>query len=120
MFKINGKFSEVDQEFEKLRTQGYRVIGARARFEANQGDGDDTALNGLELALGKIPPLLSVKRLGDILTVHNYKDSDGNWEGKYFVSDFGVGLACEVYLLYPSGDNVLMSFYPLGCDIYRV
>jgi hypothetical protein len=44
------------RKFLELGPKGYRVIGGRVRFEKNQGDGDDTSLNGLELTLAQIIP----------------------------------------------------------------
>jgi hypothetical protein len=51
-YGMEGEFTRVNPEFDVLRTQGYKVVGGRVRFEGSNGNkGDDTALNGLELAL---------------------------------------------------------------------
>jgi hypothetical protein len=51
---MEGKFTEVNQDFEKLRPQGYKVVGGLVKVQRPQGEKvDDIALYGLELILKK-------------------------------------------------------------------
>jgi hypothetical protein len=110
---MQGEFTRVDSEFEKLRTQGYKVIGGRVRFEASQGDGDDTALNGLELALKKFP-LLRIKR--DERTTTVFEGYGGDWRPKFYSPD--NELACGMKRNYYDEDE-LEDIELLYCNIYN-